>query len=90
MNQENSVMASVDELLNNVCAPRDEILSHNLYAASTHGCTSTIRDPNIAECRSLLCRMPGRDWASRTWDTDHETTMHGIAEALIHERAHFG
>ena len=34
--------------------------------------------------------MPGRDWASRIWDTDHETTMHGIPEALIHERTHFG
>ena len=34
--------------------------------------------------------MPGRDWASRIWDTDHETTMHRIPEALIHERTHFG
>lgn len=39
---------------------------------------------------SLQCRMPGCDWASRIWDTDHKTTMHGIPEALIHERTQFG
>lgn len=96
-------MANVDELLNNV--PYDKLLSQYLYAASTHGCTclacfsaagklrqffTTMRDPNIAEFRSLQCRMPGCDWASRIWDTDHKTTMHGIPQALIHERTQFG